>query len=109
MDWLMKMDEVYKRLYARLHIDDKRHEEGMCVRFMIRIATFLMKGYYNDTCVGRSERLLRWKEARRLLDRVDYSLAKGLPQKNRIVIWILTHRLELPADPFLRMFCKMAT
>ena len=100
MDWFRTMDDLYSRLYKKLNINNKSYDNRVNFRFIIRLTSFLLKGYYPDTKVSRQERINRWKDARCLMHRLICD-NKYLTKRNRFVMWILKTKVEKIFDPIL--------
>lgn len=108
IDWLSKMDELYTQIYKNFNIDDKRYIYRVNSRFIVRITSYLLKGYYPDTRVNRTERIIRWQQARGLLHRVVYDEnIYRLHKKFKFIVWILKNRKEKILDPIILLFIKL--
>lgn len=107
LDWIIKQDETYQKIVEKFDITDQRYINRIKYRFIIRISSFLLKGYHTETYVNRKERLKRWKESRQFEHRVNnFNSVNGLSKTRLLIIWILNHRMETLADFFIVAVCK---
>lgn len=61
LDYIQLMENIYLRILQTWSIKDKYYIQKIKVRIAVRLVHYLLKGYFTDTKVFRSERMQRWQ------------------------------------------------
>lgn len=108
-DWIDKMRDIQKELISRFQIKEGYYLQLWRWRNAVRYTSYILKGYYKDTRVGRKERLKRWKYMKN--HREDWINPLSCIDRKRMLILDIA-RLNLPyglLDPFLLFFANRMT
>lgn len=108
-DWIDRMREIQKELISRFQIKEGYYLQLWRWRNALRYTSYILKGYYKDTRVGRKERLKRWKYMKD--HREDWINPLTCIDRKRMLILDIA-RLNLPCsliDPILLFFANRMT
>lgn len=108
-DWIDRMREIQKELISRFQIKEGYYLQLWRWRNALRYTSYILKGYYKDTRVGRKERLKRWKYMKD--HREEWINPLSCIDRKRMLILDIA-RLNLPyslLDPILLFFANRMT
>ena len=78
LDYIQLMENIYLRILQTWSIKDKYYIQKIKVRIAVRLVHYLLKGYFTDTKVFRSERIQRWQ----YVNRDSFTNWKVMPELN---------------------------
>lgn len=108
-DWIDRMREIQKELISRFQIKDEHYLQLWRWRNAVRYTSYILKGYYKDTRVGRKERMKRWKYMKE--HREEWINPLSCIDRKRMLILDIA-RLNLPyslLDSILLFFANKMT
>lgn len=59
-DWLLRMEELHDGFIRKHHLEDhKEYKAALVQRFSVIANSYILKGYYSDTRMAHSNRMIR--------------------------------------------------
>lgn len=108
-DWIDKMRDIQKELISRFQIKEGYYLQLWRWRNAVRYTSYILKGYYRDTRVGRKERLKRWKYMKDHREEWINPL-KCIDRKRMLILNIAQFHLPcMLLDPILLFFANKMT
>lgn len=93
-DWLQRMEELHDGFIRKHHLEDhKEYKAILAQRFSVIATSYILKGYYSDTRMAHSNRMIRWRQIK--ADRYFRSLKIGSIKDKRVKLMMLICRYGL--------------
>ena len=105
LDYIQLMENIYLRILQTWSIKDKYYIQKIKVRIAVRLVHYLLKGYFTDTKVFRSERIQRWQYVNKD-SFTNWKVMFELNSKEKFIYIIAKLKLYKIFDTVLAKFIK---
>lgn len=105
LDYIQLMENIYLRILQAWSIKDRYYIQKIKVRIAIRLVHYLLKGYFADTKVFRSERMQRWQYVNKD-SFTNWKVMFELNSKEKFIYIIAKLKLYKIFDTVLAKFIK---
>lgn len=105
-DWIVKMKQLHEEINRRFRINDSLYIHRLLGRYAVHCSSFLLKGYYPECRVTRTERFKRWEKIRGDSWFKSLSVRDMGGLRNRVVLMACRLRLYKWVDPLFAIMGK---